>query len=57
MCAKNLKCLPCVLGLSICAGKVMGQHMNAKDAPCQGIGAAAAETQCLVTESQAPRRS
>jgi uncharacterized protein YecT (DUF1311 family) len=54
--ATSVKCLPCVLGLWMCAGNVMGQHMNAKDGPCQGIGPAAAETQCFVTESQSAEK-
>lgn len=29
----------------------MGQHMNAKDAPCQGPGSNAEETQCFISAS------
>jgi uncharacterized protein YecT (DUF1311 family) len=50
--AMNLKRLSCILGLLMCAGDLLGQHMNAKDAPCQRVGAAVDETRCFVAESQ-----
>jgi hypothetical protein len=50
--ATSLKRLSCILALFLCACNLMGQHMNAKDGPCQGIGLAAAETRCFVAESQ-----
>ena len=48
----GLKRLFCFMGMLMCAGNVIGQHMNEKDAPCQGIGPAAAVTQCIVADSQ-----
>jgi len=54
--AMNLKRLFCMLGLLMCAGNIIGQHMNEKDAPCQGIGPAAAVTQCIVAESQSAEK-
>jgi uncharacterized protein YecT (DUF1311 family) len=56
MSAANLKSLPFVLGLLMCASNGVGQHMNAKDGPCQGLGPAAAETQCFVAESQSAEK-
>jgi uncharacterized protein YecT (DUF1311 family) len=50
--AMNLKHLFCVPGLLMCACNLLGQHMNVKNGPCQGIDPAARETQCFITESQ-----